>query len=202
MDNHGSATPAPGYEEHAGLTLAEAAISIGISKDAVRRRLKAGKLAGHQVVGAHGPEWCVHPEQPGDDRHGGATPAHTPAPPLDNPGATVAQPADVAALVAIVDRLERENGELKTAVAAWQSQAVVLAGRLSDAQDRLAIAAPPVTPQEPILAAQTAPAPVESPVTVSRPWWPLVSNDTRQTLAVVLLVTVLLAVSMFAVWPR
>ena len=59
-----------------------------------------------------------------------------------NGPATVAQPQDVAALVSLVDRLTTENRELMQAVASWQSQAVVLAGRLSDAEQRLAIPHP------------------------------------------------------------
>jgi hypothetical protein len=55
-----------------------------------------------------------------------------------------------------VDRLTTENLELVNAVAAWQSQAVVLAGRLADAEERLALTAP----SEPV-EARTSPEPVQ-----------------------------------------
>jgi hypothetical protein len=80
---------------------------------------------------------------------------------------TQAQPADVAALVGLVDRLTTENRELVNAVAAWQSQAVVLAGRLADAEERLALTAP-ATPVE----ASTAPKPAQTaPEAVTGRWW-------------------------------
>jgi hypothetical protein len=94
-------------------------------------------------------------------------------PGLHQPGATVAQPQDVAALVAMVDRLMQDNADLVRTVAAWQSQAVVLAGRLADAQERLAISAPsqsslgPSTEPEPEgLPTEPSPRPEPTP-------WPL-----------------------------
>jgi hypothetical protein len=121
-----------------GISLGELAEQRSISKDAARRLVKAGRVSAHQVAGSHGPAWCVHPDADAPDRHGGAGDA----PGLRNGPATVARPEDVAALVALVDRLTMENRELVGAVAAWQSQAVVLAGRLADAEQRLAIGAP------------------------------------------------------------
>jgi len=122
-----------------GLTLGELAVQRSISKDAARRLVKAGKIAAHQTNGSHGPAWCLHPDSEIPERNGSAGAA----PGLRHGPATVAQPADVAALVVLVDRLTTENRELVGAVAAWQSQAVVLAGRLMDAEQRLALTAPP-----------------------------------------------------------
>jgi hypothetical protein len=46
-----------------GLTITEFAELRGISKDAARRLVPAGKVVAHQTAGTHGPEWCVHPDE-------------------------------------------------------------------------------------------------------------------------------------------
>ena len=119
MHADGGASPAP----DSGLTLAEAAAVLGISKDAVRRRLRAGQLSGHQVDGPHGPTWCVHLDGAPGLRHGGDTPAPTPA-------HTVAQPVDAAALLDLVDRLTRENRDLAGQVGYFQARAQILEDRV------------------------------------------------------------------------
>lgn len=146
-----------------GISLGELAEQRTISKDAARRLVKAGKVAAHQVTGDHGPAWCVHPDGILPERNGGAGDA----PGLRDGPATVAQPQDVAALVALVDRLTTENRELMQAVASWQSQAVVLAGRLADAEQRLALPAAPESPTD-------APGSTEAPNPTTEPpapWW-------------------------------
>lgn len=162
-----------------GITLAALAELRGVSKDAARRLVRSGKVSAHQIPGAHGREWCCHPDGEIPDRQTGAGDA----PGLHQPGATVAQAEDVAALVAMVGHLTAENGELVRAVAAWQSQAVFLAGRLADAEERLALTAPvgrtenetvsfsvppAVSPPASNLTPQPAPLTVESPGTPSR----------------------------------
>ena len=138
-----------------GLSPGDLAEQRGISKDEGRRLVKAGKVPAHQTSGIHGLTWCVHPDGDMPERNGGASPA----PGLHQGSATPAQPADVAALVGLVDRLTAENRELVNAVDAWQSQAVVLAGRLVDAEERLALTAPSTPVEAPTTAehAQTAP---------------------------------------------
>jgi len=44
-----------------GLTIAALATARGISKDAARRLLRAGKLHAHRTLGPYGPAWCIHP---------------------------------------------------------------------------------------------------------------------------------------------
>src|SRR4051794_3196686 len=47
-----------------GMTIASYAAARGISKDAARCLLRAGKLGAHRTLGPYGPAWCVHPEDP------------------------------------------------------------------------------------------------------------------------------------------
>jgi hypothetical protein len=89
-DEDGSATLAPGSAGDGGLTVAQVAQQLGISTDAVRRRLKAGELSGHQRPTKHGPTWCVHPDEPPGLRDGPATVPPTVAPGTRNGSATVA----------------------------------------------------------------------------------------------------------------
>jgi hypothetical protein len=127
--------------EDGGISLGELAEQRSISKDAARRLVNAGKVPAHQTASTHGPEWCCHPDGAFPKRNG----SDGLAPGLHDGGATPAQPQDVAALVersnARNEELAAENAELVKTVAAWQSQAVVLAGRLTDARGRLALAA-------------------------------------------------------------
>ena len=124
MQSNGSAAVAT----PCGVTLAGLAEQRGISKDAARRLVKAGKIEGHRVEGAHGPEWCAHPDAPA-----------TVAPGQHQPGTTVAPGVDGGGLVALVDRLTVENRQLAEAAAMWQARAGMLA-------ERLALAAPEPTP--------------------------------------------------------
>lgn len=170
MHADGGATPAPGC----GQTLAEVADVLGVSKDAVRRRLKAGQLGGHQIASPHGPAWCVHLDSPVEARQGGDTPAPTVAQGSRNGGATVVQPVDVAALIELVDRLQGENRELAVAAAIWQERAGTLADRLALAESRLAAITAPETSQGAV-EGQPAPEHVATPSEVlaplSVPWW-------------------------------
>jgi len=116
----------------------------GIAKETARRLVKSGKLQAHQVVGIHGPEWCVHPAVVSDlaqRTHGGAGDA----PGLRNGPATVApgegganghQPPGLSELVALVDRLSVENRRLAEVAAVWRERARRL-------EERLALAVPP-----------------------------------------------------------
>jgi hypothetical protein len=47
-----------------GLTIVALAAARGISKDAARRLLRAGKLSAHRTLGPYGPAWCIHPDDP------------------------------------------------------------------------------------------------------------------------------------------
>ena len=122
MHADGGATQAP----DSGIPLTEAAAVLGISKDAVRRRLRAGFLGGHRVDGPHGPTWCVHVDGAPGMRHPGAAPAPTVA----YPAPTVAPPSENAALVELVGRLTQENRDLAGQVGYFQARAQILAERV------------------------------------------------------------------------
>jgi hypothetical protein len=80
MQQDGPATVAQGATEDGGLTVAQTAMQLSISTDAVRRRLKAGELSGHQRQTKHGPAWCIHPDELPGSRNGPATLELTVAP--------------------------------------------------------------------------------------------------------------------------
>lgn len=148
MQDNGSATLAPESEGDGGLSIPTVAAQLGISKDAVRRRLRSGQLAGHQIVTRHGPTWCVHPGDPPPSHQGSATPAVESA----HGGATVAPGVpgpDLAALVALVDRLQSENQQLAATAAVWQERARVLGDQLALAAPQEAQPAPEATPVAP-----------------------------------------------------
>jgi hypothetical protein len=169
----------------AWLSLADAARALGISEKTARRRAKADPTHARQVPTPHGPAWQMWVPTRVDARVDtqvrvdNTVPTGTQAP-------TGAQPADVAALVALVDRLTTENRELVGAVAAWQSQAVVLAGRLMDAEQRLALtgSSSPVDASGAPERVQAAPEPPEA--AQKSPWW----RRWRSWLAAGLVVTV------------
>lgn len=173
--------------EDGGSSLGELAEARGISKDAARRLVKAGKVPAHQTVGGHGPAWCVHPDGDLPERNGGAGDA----PGLHHGPATVAMPEDVAALVGMVDRQAAEIRELVGAVAAWQSQAVFLAGRLVDAEQRLAISAPAQSTFLTSTAVQSVEPPSDARLARLRTWAPWL-----------LAVLAIVAVVVLLAWPR
>jgi excisionase family DNA binding protein len=114
-------------------TLAEAAPVLGVSVDTVRRRLKRGELESRQVHTQHGPTWevCLGgvSTEYQDAAQGSANGAQGAA--VDDAGAGMVQ------LVALVDRLQRENRDLA-------GQVGFLTAQLAAATDRLAVLeAPP-----------------------------------------------------------
>jgi hypothetical protein len=146
------------------LTLAQAAEQLGISVHAVRRRVKAGELVGHQVPTKHGAAWMVRLD---GDRQGDATVPPglregdvTPAPASRNGHATVTEVPGVVELVELIQELQAKLDDAhavivaRTEVAAtWQERAGMLADRLALAESKLAA-----------LEAPTEPAPSESPI--------------------------------------
>jgi len=132
-----------------GITIAELAELRGVSKDAARRLVRTGKVVAHQAPGTHGLTWCVHPDESPTLRQGSTIVVDPGAPPLHNPGTTVAPGSDLTVLVALVDRLERDNRDLAASAAMWQERARVLA-------DQLALPAPE-SPQAAPLAAESVP---------------------------------------------
>jgi hypothetical protein len=156
--------------EQGWLTLAEAAKSLGLSTDAVRRRLKRGELAGRQVVTRHGPAWQVNLDI-------APTPAPTLAPtvapmvpgtptlaqtvaPTVAPGSAEPEPGLVE-MVRLVDKLSQQVLELSGRVGYLQSEL-----RQRDEQLK-ALQAPQPDPPAEEPPATTAPA--EAPPRPS--WW-------------------------------
>jgi outer membrane murein-binding lipoprotein Lpp len=87
-----------------GVTVAEAAQTLGISAESVRRRLRGGTLAGHRVTTPAGTEWRVTLP----------TVAAVPVPEAD---AGDAWAAHVETLRATVRRLEAENDQIRADLA-------------------------------------------------------------------------------------
>lgn len=150
-------------------TLAEAAPVLGVSVDTVRRRLKKGELEGRQVHTQHGPTWEVCLGSVKHDHQKGAEDAANPAQGVAGGGAA----AGVVQLVALVDRLQRENRDLAGQVGFLTAQLAVAESRIAALE---APKSPPDESTEPQLVEQ-APAPAEpfpAPLEPSRnvtPWW-------------------------------
>lgn len=118
------------------VTLAQAALALGITKEAVRRRLLGGKLEGAQVGG----RWYV--VLPGDE--GDRQPPPTPANP---PG------GELAALRARIGELESALLELRADRDAWraalerQQQLTALLTRPAPAEEPRALPDETTTPR-------------------------------------------------------
>jgi excisionase family DNA binding protein len=117
-------------------TLREAAVILGVSVTAVRRRVASGQIRAERVERPQGSAWRVFLDAPPPSRSTGEgerarerhhAPGDAPQP---EPGA-----ADVAALIALVGQLADKLAASNAAAAMWQERARVLA-------DRLALAAP------------------------------------------------------------
>jgi len=130
------ATPPPVVESAGGISLAAFAMERGIAKDTARRLVKSGKLRAHQVVGIHGPEWCVHPDNRVAHVNDVRSPCVAPEPGMRRGPGAVVPGSDLAGLVALVDRLTTENRELAEVAAVWRERARML-------EERLAQVAPP-----------------------------------------------------------
>jgi len=158
------------------VTIRDAAARLGVSADTIRRRLRAGTLAGERVSTPQGHRWVVlfpvtlEPPPVADQGKTAtfADPAKT------QPGGEVAPGADVAELATLRERvagLERFSAELATERDAWRERA----GQDADAARELrillgraqelprALAAGDVAPPDD-QAAASPPAPVA-------PWW-------------------------------
>ena len=90
------------------VSIAEAAHKLGISQDTIRKRLRAGELAGEQVRAPGGFRWLV--ELPEDVR-GPATPEHA-----DETA------GEAAGLQGIVATLQAQNQSLQDHLATLQAQ--------------------------------------------------------------------------------
>ena len=165
--------------------LAEAAQLLGISLDAMRRRVRRGEYQRRQVRTRHGLAWQVRLD-------GGAHPEPTVAPtdaprvaPTVEPAATV--DAAVGELVAYLrerdqardqelERARRDAQAKAEAAALWMARAELLAAQLQQAQDRIrALEAPrEPTPAEIVPGGPTDGLTVETAEGLAppkRPWW-------------------------------
>jgi hypothetical protein len=149
----------PAVPEGEWLTLGEAAPRLGISVDALRRRLKRGQLTGRQIVTRYGPTWQVLLPNPGDP----PTVTPTVAPALNDaptlaPTVADGEGAGLADLVQLLRELREENRTLAGQLGYVQAQ-------LEQSRERVrALEAPKVEQNEP----ERQDQPPEPP---RRPWW-------------------------------
>ncbi len=150
--------PGQATDQAATHTIVDAARLLGVSENAVRKRIRRGTLPAHK----EGDRWLVAiPGQVGD---------HPPATDLASGqvAAATGQATDLAAaitpLAALIERLTAENRELAEAATIWQVRAHHLEEQmkqLTAGQDA------PVAAREPQHEAQ----PVEPAADTSVPWW-------------------------------
>jgi hypothetical protein len=119
--------------DHAGgtdmLPIAEAALTLGITVNALRQRIKRGTLDAVKTDAG----WLVATDHPTTARgrstdHRPTTTDHRPTTTDHRP--TTIEPAGLAPLAAMVADLARENRDLAAAAAVWQERARVLESRL------------------------------------------------------------------------
>ncbi len=145
-------------------TIAEAAPILGVSVDTVRRRVKRGQLEARQVHTQHGPTWEVclgtvsteHQDadrRPANGAHGHAG-GNAEGIAGGNAGAGMVQ------LVALVDRLQRENRDLAGQVGYLQACV-----QMHEETIRALTA-----PRQPV-EAPGAPESVDPTTEPSAPWW-------------------------------
>jgi hypothetical protein len=137
----------------APVSLSDAAVRLGISPDAARKRLKRGTLRGEKQNG----RWLVYlePDARSDAVQDAAFPTVDAAPDagVQSADATRTPPdaaADMAPLAELIERLARENAENRAAAALWQERARFLSERLA------ALEAGPLASQESAEAADAA----------------------------------------------
>ena len=145
-------------------TLVEAAPVLGVSVDTVRRRLKRGELEARQVHTQHGPTWevclgAISTERQ-DAAQGSANGAQGHAGGAAEGVAETDAGAGMVQLVALVDRLQRENRDLA-------GQVGFLTAQLAVANERIAALTAPQQPVE----ASTAPESPDLTTEPSAPWW-------------------------------
>jgi hypothetical protein len=142
------------------LPISEAAQRLGLSIDAMRRRVKHGETRAEKRATPQGGAWWVLVADttpaavqvaPGGARRKVANGAIHQAPGSGDSATRQTPGGDEWALIVrdLTDRLDRANGELllrTEAAAAWQGRAEVLAAELARTRDQLALMAPKVDP--------------------------------------------------------
>ena len=167
--------------EDGWLPLATAAERLGLSIHAARRRVHTGELVARRVRTRYGLAWQVRLD---DEREGRASVA----PESREASATVAEPAGVGALVALVREQQAQLLTAHEAAALWQGRAESLATQLAEARETIrALQAPP--PPEP------APEPIP-PAPTAAPW------DARWQARATIAAAVLAVLAVATAWAR
>jgi hypothetical protein len=126
-DNH------PGDQEPGWVPLAEAADQLGVSKDALRRRIRRGTIPNRKIETRYGPTYEVRIEDVAATVADGIhqTNGHHPG------TAATVTPATLAQFAALVRDLSERSERNAAAAAMWQARAELLAVQLGQAQERI-----------------------------------------------------------------
>ena len=159
-----------------GISASEAAARLGISERTLRERIKTGKIRATKVVGVNGnavyrvflDDTPPSTEPTPPPAAGSPTMTETMPPPKEG---TTPPSAEVLALVALVERITRENLELAGRVGFLQA-------KLQDAEEEIRMLRAPAQSPEPEMTNLTNhPAHVENRAdsgdqkVSARPWW-------------------------------
>ncbi len=149
-----------GEQGRTWVTIAEAASILGVSTDTVRRRVKRGELQAQLVHTQHGPTWEVCLGAISTEHRAAAQGSANGAQGHAGGAAEGVAGAGMVQLVALVDRLQRENRDLA-------GQVGFLTAQLAIANERILALTAPQQPVE----APTAPEPTDLTTELSAPWW-------------------------------
>jgi hypothetical protein len=166
------------------LGLGEAAEQLGISLDAMRRRVRRGEYVRRQVRTRHGLAWQVRLDHPKLGATVGATVAPTVAPTVDGAATVGATLGDFVLYLRERDHLRDQELERAhrdalakaEAAAMWQARAELLAVQLQQAQERiLALEAPKEPVPAPGFTGEATDGlgaePAQQSAERKRPWW-------------------------------
>ena len=146
--------PATNGHRPAGLTIDQAAAELGLSREAVRHRVRRGTLAGERVNG----QWRVHIGRP--------RPARRPT--TERPDERPAAEREIVRLEELVGVLKAEAGELRGELG-WFRQRLEEAETAQAEMRRLLLAHAPGT--RALAGPETPPEPHTATPARRRPWW-------------------------------
>ena len=152
-----------------GISASEAAARLGISERTLRERIKTGKIRAIKVVGVNGnavyrvflDDTPPPTELPPPKAAGNPPIAETMSPPSEG---TTPPSAEVLALVALVDRITRENLELAGRVGFLQA-------KLQDAEEEIRLLRAPTEPEVNHSTPRKNRVDSDSEKGSLRPWW-------------------------------
>ena len=146
----------PPHDDQApSLTIAEYAEITGLSEKTVRRKVRQGTIAAVMVTGPYGPEYRIV-----QGREAPSPPVPRQPPRSGQADSLPGQAPSLDSLVALVDRLSRENLELAGRCGFYQSEIQHLHAQLEDARAQIALLSAPVSAM-----ADTPDTPHEAPPT-------------------------------------